>query len=792
MAAIAAGDRGKPVAALHPGGKQSRLMQCGLGTVGALVDDALAGYPALGSIPAMGRQSVLAIQQRLAVLAASVLANGSVDWEGFERRCGLGPTGSAEDRFVLGASDRKRPVEALHLGSRTPRLRDAGLATVGDMLDDRKNLFRNVTRVRGMGQGVVKLLTQRLASLESFVDAAGAADWARFDGLWGGMSDGLVEASALPPLDDAVKARPVEVLRLGTKTAFLHAAGLHTLGDLAAEGVIDRLRSLRGIGLKTARLVSERLAALRNSAEAAGPPPLDDAVKMRPVEVLRLGTKAAFLHAAGLHTLGDLAAEGVIDRLRSLRGIGPRTMRLVPERLAALRNSAAETGGEPDWDRIAKAWGFASTPEEPVGDSDSFLAALPEVIATVVGGYESAMERLILSERISRAHAERMTLEAIGIKFQVSREAVRQAQVRLLENLSDALINDDQSHMAIHFRESFREFWVRAARHFQDIAELDYTEFERGLEEVWSLPAGQLAPFMPLAVAILSDGVKIPASGPDLHPALATTPEEILERPLHEFPVRRARKGLEGAGIVSFGLMLKAARQDQLPPGQDGQIAIKILNGVGRALAEGPAAGVDAWAACLGLTALPRIDPADGAAFIGSLDEALAEAAQVNGTSGRAEQIYRLRTCIPRRRRPTLQDVAAELETHGPSVKREETVLLASLHTQLVEGDMTDAAVIWRPSFLSFFKVAKELHDLACGDYSRFCSSLGLRWGVDSNEVRNSVEGLWAVLALYPGGRRARLMRTRTAAPVRSREEASPTPALSGGVVVLRGFRRPH
>ncbi|MEO9961921.1 MAG: hypothetical protein ABJF07_16635, partial [Nisaea sp.] len=349
-----------------------------------------------------------------------------------------------------------------------------------------------------------------------------------------------------------------------------------------------------------------------------------------------------------------------------------------------------------------------------------------------------------------------------------------------------------QSHMPIHFRESFREFWVRAAHHFEDITELDYPEFERGLEEVWSLPAGKLVPFMPLAVAILADGVRIPAPGPDLHPALCTTPKEVLERPIQGFPVRRARIGLEDAGIFSFGLLLEAARENRLPPGRDGRIAIDILNGVGRALAEETAAGADAWATGLGLTALPRIDPADGPAFISSLDEALAQAAKLNGTSGRAERIYRLRTCIPRYRRPTLEDVATELSTHGSSVKREETVLLASLHTQLVEGDMTDAAVVWRLRFLAFFKSAVELHDLAGGEYSRFCNLLGQRWGVDTDRVGERVEGLWAVLSLYPGGRRARRMRNKAAQSVRPQDVASPTPAPSGGIVVLRGFRRPH
>lgn len=522
------------------------------------------------------------------------------------------------------------------------------------------------------------------------------------------------------------------------------------------------------------------------------PQALGNVVKARPVEVLRLGAKVHYLHQAGLHTLGDLLAEGVIGRLHSLPGIGPKTARLVPERLADILNSASENDGKPDWDGIAGAWGFDPTPDEPVGDSESFLAALPGVIATVVEAQESAMERLILSERISRGRSERITLEAIGNAFNVTRERVRQRQVRLLDTLSDALINDDQSSMPVHFRESFREFWVRAARHFENIAELDYPEFERGLEQVWGLPAGEIAPFMPLAVAILADGVRMPAPGPDLHPALATASQEVLDRPLQDFPFRRAREGLAAAGLFSLGLVLDAARENRLPPGRDGRVAIDILNGVGQALSAGPEGDADAWAAGMGLVALPRVEPADGAAFIDSLDEALAEAARVNATSGRAEQIYRLRTGVPRRRRPTLQDVADELKTYGPSVKREETVLLASLHTQLVEGDMTDASVVWRAGFLSLFSVAAKLHDFADRDYSHFCSSLGRRWNVDPDAVREKAEGLWAVLSLYPGGRRARVVVNKAAMPTRVVGEGRPPLPAPGGVVVLRGFRRPH
>lgn len=518
----------------------------------------------------------------------------------------------------------------------------------------------------------------------------------------------------------------------------------------------------------------------------------EDVINSRPVEVLRIGTKAHYLHEAGLHTLGDLAANGIIERLQTLPGIGAKTVHLVMERLADIRQGATKDGGDVDWDGIAEGWGFNATPSVPVDCNRSFLAALPEVIAAVVDAHDRPMDRLILSERINRAPTDRMTLEAIGAAFNVTRERVRQRQVRLLDNLADSLINDDHSNMPVHFRESFRKFWVRAAQHFEKVAELEYHEFVRGLEEVWGIPSSQLAPFMPLVVAILADGVRIPPRGPDLHPALATVPKEILEKRLQDFPVRRAREGLERAGLDSFGLLLDAARENRLPPGRDAQIAIKILCGVGRALSEGPEAGADAWARGLGLLALPQVDPTDGLAFIDSLDQALAEAARANATSGRAEQIYRLRTSIPRRRRPTLQEVAVALSTHGPSVKREESVLLASLHTQLVEHNMTDAAVHWRPGFLSFFKIAAELYELAAGDYGRFCSFLAQRWTGDAHAVRDRVEGLWAVLSLYPGGRRVRVTVDRTEGPARERAGAIPPGGSLGGVVILRGFRRPH
>jgi hypothetical protein len=711
-------DRSRPLSSIYSGSKHERLVQGGLGTIGQLLDDAMNGYAVLLALPTMGRQSQLAIQQRLVALSDSIGADGAVDWAGFDRRCGLEMQTDRGDRLELSVADRLRPVTALYLGSRGVRLHVGGLRTLGDLLEDRAEGFAKIYGISGAGRRTVALVSQRLGALEACADELGAVDWHQFDKLWGGEVLAVENRPQAKLLSHAVLARPIEVLRLGTKVRFLHEAGLHCLGDLCADGVATNLHRLRGISQRTAKVISERLSVI---------------------------------------CLSD-----------------------------------AELDGPPDWDAIAEAWGFTLTPTAPVPDSAAFLSALPEVIEALLHEQKENIDRVILSERISQSHDDKLTLQAIGSKFGKTRQRVQQRQVDLLDALSDALINDDQSQITIHFRESFRGFWVRAALYLSGVEELDLRDFERGLETSWNLPAGQLTPFIPLAIAILAADVRMPKAGLELHPALETAPETVLSRPLSDFPFGRARAGLEGAGLTSLGLLLEAAKENRLPAGSVGRIALGILDGVGKALAVGTEDDVDAWATGLGLTALPSIEPQSGAAFFDCLDSALGTAAEVNATARRAGSIYRMRTCIPRRRRPTLSDIATQLSCHGPAIKKEETQLLARLHAQLLEGDLTDAKVIWRHGFLQFFAQAAKVHKSSGDDYDRFCNSLAQAFGLKLEDISERAEGLWAVLCLYPGGRRVRAHRNREAPTETVRLPAPAVQAPIGGVVVLRGFRRLH
>jgi hypothetical protein len=754
LARLLVEERAKPTFTLHIGAEIAQLVQSDLGTIGQLFDDSVAGYPVLRALPKMDRQSILVLKQRLKALSSFVLDDGSVDWVGFEHRCDLDPVKGESDLNERPAGDRGPSVSVPKPGTRTTKPTTSKQA--------RSALKRGRNSATGPSPGPRdpdKVSHSWSKSSTSSPTVRSPPSWsgsirALFDRLISGKPARAAGNSVAQPLPEAAPARPVEVRKLGTKAGLLNDAGRQALEDLSA--------------------------ALR----------IPEAARERPVEVLRLGiTKAGLLHDAGLHTLGDLSAEGTALRLYSLPGIGLKTVRLISERLAALKQSGAQADDEPDWDDVAERWGFRPAPAAPVAGSDAFLAALPEVIAAVIESHDSGMDRLILSERISRPRGEQMTLDAIGTAFNVTRERVRQRQVRLLDNLSDALINDDQSGMPVHFRESFRAFWVRAAQHFSGVSELAYPDFEGGLERAWGISARELTPFLPLAIAILADGVRMPR----LHPALlGVLPENVLGRPLHDFPVRRSRGALLEAGLTHFGLLLEAARNDRLPPGRAGQVALEVLNGVGRALAGGPPGDIDAWAGGLGLVALPRLDPRDGASFLDCLDGALAAAAETDARAGRAAQIYRLRTCVPRRRRPTLQDIAVTLSTHGPSVKREESLLLAGLHAQLVKGDMTDAGVVWRPGFVTRFTEAVDVHEHAGGDYNRFCSALARTWNLESEDVRERAEGLWAVLTLYPGGRRAMHLRNGMRRTPDDRPAVAIPHPPAAGVVVLRGFRRAH
>jgi hypothetical protein len=507
-----------------------------------------------------------------------------------------------------------------------------------------------------------------------------------------------------------------------------------------------------------------------------------------PVEVLRLGPKAKFLRQAGLSTIGDLMQDGLQRRFPKLAGLGLGTARIIGSRLADLAASVDEAG-EPQWDRVAASWGFPVTPDRPLPTGETFLEVAADVIDQWIEAHGGEADRLILRERLMRSREGRLTLDELGRRLGLTRERVRQKERALLDGLCDALLSNDQSRSPVQFSVDFRSWWERAGAAYADAATLSFPSFVSGLERAWGVSASRLSVILPLAQAVLTDGEQVVPPRIPIHPRLLEPlAPSLLTMSIRSFPVGRALDDLENAGCTSLGALLLAAMESRLPQGQSGAVSARILAATAHAVNAEGQLDPERFASALEMPLLPQQAPLTPDAFLSVFDEAAGTAVGLGRTTERAAAIWRVRTRLPAASRPTLDETAALLGTWGPTVKREETLLLASLNAQLVEGELVNAGVVWRREFLDWIREAEAERETAASNFDSFIRSLAARWDIGEERLRIEAAGLWAVLSLYPNGRRRRVQTRREA-------EAPAAPAVQpevAQIIVLRGFRRSH
>lgn len=717
----------------------------------------------------------------------------------------------------IAEADRLRPVSVLALGAKTERLRRGGLRSLGDVMDDAADGFQQLRRLPAFGRRSLQLVEERLGAVLSCTGPEGEVDWNAFSQLCG-LSP--ADASERPPLCDADRSISVSELNLGVRADRIVESALMTAGDLHDDRATGyaRLKQVPRLGEAAVALVDRRLRTLdvcrtpdgsvdwsmfhavcrgqpvglfrdlpAQAPERPPAPCFSPAAKARPVEVLRLGPKAKFLRQAGLSTIEHLQREGVAARVSRLPGVGPGTAETIRTRLADLAASV-DANGEPQWDAVAGSWGYPVTPNFSLPTGEIFVVSASEVIGCWIAAHDTDADRLILSERLIRSRDARLTLDELSQRLGVTRERVRQREKKLLDGLCDALLADDQSRSPVQFSSDFCSWWRRAAQLLSENPTLTWPAFVSGLERAWGVPAARLAEILPLALAVLTDGGQVvPPRTPIPARLLEPLSPGLLRRPIRAFPVGRAADDLEDAGCASFGALLLAAMENRLPQGRSGEIGARILQAVAQAVDKEGDLDARRLAAALDMPLIPAEPPASAGAFLETFDSAVEVSLGLGRSTNRAKDIWRVRTRHPAAIRPTLEEAGAQLGTWGPTVKREETLLLASLNEQLVEGELTGAGVIWRSEFLVFVAEAAVVRDEANGDFDSFIRLLSGRWGLSEPQLRNQTAGLWAVLSLYPNGRRTPLRRRRSPEVLAETAETQP-----GGLIVLRGFRRVH
>lgn len=650
-------------------------------------------------------------------------------------------------------------------------------------------------------------ITSALAGLSECTSANEVdwrAYWRRMDGEFHYLCAALPE---LRRLSAAARSIPVNKAVFANAGSPFARAGYVTLG-LLCDGLLEGIERPSGFGGKRVDDLFGQIIRIADNINDKGDVDLPEfrqivepgrygdafmeTATQLPVGVLHPGAKTPHLRGNGVFTVADLVNHPDISRIS---GLGRSTAMMLHNRAAALHdNWSPETGV--NWEGYCKSQNLTMIPgEEAAGDGESFLQRLPSVIAEIGDCLADETSREILSLRLSRPPRGRRTLDQIARSSAsgITRERVRQKEKKLLRQLAEALVWDNYGSLEFHFRQSFSDHWKSAARRFRDAEEVGFDEFVSGLCEVWRTDAQSVANQLPLILAIVTGEPKLPADFLSAARLGAVYYSELPEATAR-LKIRKLRLGkyaarLEEDGMETIADVVAALRNDGA-----GFLAPRALDELLRQLRllelclDGSGAiDWEQYREQMALTSLPAAAPGDPREFLDGVVDAVRSLLETSSITARSTDIFSLRTCRFREERPTLEKTAAILQTHGPTIKREETAFLQYLNDLVVNGDYSHAPVWLEADWLRYWREAAAVYGETPGDIEKFENTLCGRWSVGKDAFRPARPTLWAVLSGYPSGRPPPKRRSRSADRGRDRQ-----PPADIGRIRLRGFRRIH
>jgi len=346
----------------------------------------------------------------------------------------------------------------------------------------------------------------------------------------------------------------------------------------------------------------------------------------------------------------------------------------------------------------------------------------------------------------------------------------------------------------VYFHPSFTKYWHDAANWFGQKRQVTFWEFIEGLSAAWEVSPQRLVEHLPLILAVLTQKATMPEGMRDqmkLAPhVIGKLSDESLIDEIGMLSLGKTGVFLEARGIRTIGNLLESIRKGAAPPAKSshGRVIYRSMHALARSASTLGKIDWATYASQMGSPSLPSRVSKEPPEFLERLAESLEEIIEVNQLSMRATQIFRLRIAVPRSKRLTLAQTAEKLDTHGPTVKREESIFLGALNDFLVEQDFTHSRATYTKEFLQFWQDASIAFRQSEGNFGVFCDRLAEQWEIAVPLLADPAETLWAVLSEYPRGRpRKPKASVRVEAIARA-----PTHVAEGGVVMLRGFRTVH
>ena len=477
--------------------------------------------------------------------------------------------------------------------------------------------------------------------------------------------------------------------------------------------------------------------------------------------------------------------------------MGWRTANLLAKnRLALIEASDAEAGT--DWEKYCERTDITLLPRlnRPTS-GEEFLRVLPEFLSEVADNLSDKAFSAILRERICQPPDRQKTLEQIALATTppVTRERIRQKEKKLLGQLAGGLLNDTYGVLEIHFRPDFSYWWRRAADNLSHLDEIEFSEFVNCLSAAWNVSIDAVIVQLPIILAIVTGE---PLMSGEFRTASRLDPRlfgvlnaEVLALPLNRLRLGRYAGRLAEEGSETVGDIVLQLRDGSL--GARGRKAAEVVqqhaNILASCLCDHGQIDWQAYLEANSLAYLPTTPTANAAEFVATLRDTIGELLTACHITKRAPDIYRLRTSRTLGSQLTLQAVADAMNTHLPTIKREETVFLRFLNEILIGHDFSALPVWLDDIWLDYWDEARAVYETVPDDYGQFSKNLAWKWRLTVRDIGEAAPTIWAVLSGYPSDRRSK--RSISKAPVVS-QAVAPLPQLPVGRIRLRGFRRVH
>lgn len=546
---------------------------------------------------------------------------------------------------------------------------------------------------------------------------------------------------------------------------------------------------------------------------------VDSSMHPTPLSRLHLAGADILLCSAGVSTLGDLLSkmEVIPGFLNKLTCLSHEDVLCVRSRLNALTH-VLDSNGTVDWiafdemvgplpstsspvdcqdhpvERSCFRDGAPLLPAAKVGSAKEFFHCLGEVLAGLLDTNKSKLDQRILTERILQAPGRQATLEMLAAASvpTITRERVRQRERKLLSLFSSAFMGEVDRRFRVRIRPSFTAYWKKAAEQLSHTQEFTIYEFVDELSDAWQCGYEDVLRNLPLILSVLTTSATFSSQlkeqvseGQEL---FSRVPEFARGIALKTVPCGISSDLLAEHRLETMEDLWLSLRTGRAPPSTTA-LGGKLRR-LARALFSGSTTGIGefdwtAYRASMDISECPRVETRTPNEFMQKLPEQVALLIDRIKLTPHAAQIYRSRIAVDRRKRLTLQQVADDIGTHGPIVKRHESLMLRTLNDLLVEGALCTFDLFIDESFLSNWARAAGVFADSEGNYPAFVSTLSKEWHLDNRSRSESFEVLWAVLSQYPGGRPRRSSLT----PIFPRLTGS---ASTSVVIKLRGFRATH